>query len=427
MEPPPLQSRPLTNWAGNIAFAAQRVHRPESVDELRDIVATASRVRAIGTAHSFNDIVDTDADLVSVAALPAQVLVDEAAMTATVSAGLRYGELATQLDAAGFALANLGSLPHIGVAGACATATHGSGDRNGCLSTSVEGLEFVTAGGELTRLSRPQPDFAGSVVALGALGVITTMTLRVVPRFEVRQHVYEQLPAEAFRTGLDEIFGSAYSVSIFTDWRGPALNQLWVKERHDAGASPTPAPRTRWGATLADGERHPIAHMPAANCTQQEGVPGPWHRRLPHFRLEFTPSSGAELQTEYLVPRQFAVPAFDALDGIRARIAPVLQISEIRTIAADDLWLSPAYQRDSIAFHFTWIADTAEVAPVIADVERVLEPFSPRPHWGKLFAMQPEVLRSRYERLTDFQQLLDRYDPAGKFRNAFVDRYVGER
>jgi xylitol oxidase len=156
--------------------------------------------------------------------------------------------------------------------------------------------------------------------------------------------------------------------------------------------------------------------MPADNCTTQLGVPGPWHERLPHFRLDFTPSAGDELQSEFLVPRARAVEALTAVDGIRDRVAPVLQISEIRSIAADDLWLSPSYGRDTIGIHFTWIADSAAVLPVVSAVEEQLAPFEPRPHWGKVFTIDASAVTARYDRWPDFERLAAQYDPGGKLR-----------
>jgi alditol oxidase len=394
----------LTNWAGNVTFGAKRVHRPSSIAELQRVVAGSERVRALGTGHSFNRIADSPGDLVSVAELPRRIQIDADRSTVTVSAGTRYGELAERLHQAGFALRNLASLPHISVAGACATGTHGSGNRNGNLATAVSAMDMVTADGERITVDRATDRFDGMVVALGALGVVTALTLEVVPAFGVRQYVFEHLPRERFG---EHLFASAYSVSVFTDWTDPyTFDQVWLKCLDTGTAAPP-----RLDATPADGPRHPIAGMPAANCTEQLGVPGPWHERLPHFRARFTPSSGEELQSEYFVPRQLAAEAVDAVTGIRDRVANAVQISELRTVAADELWLSPAYRRDSLAVHFTWVKDASVVLPVIDAVEERLAPLGARPHWGKLFHTQPEV-----ERLPDFRGLLRDYDPGGKFR-----------
>jgi xylitol oxidase len=407
------------NWAGNIAFEAETLHAPESIESLRALVAASPRIRPIGTAHSFNEIADTTGDLVSVAALPLRFDVDADRSTVTVGAGMRYGDVATRLHDAGYALANLGSLPHISVAGAIATATHGSGSAVGNLASSVRELELVTADGELLRLSREQDpeQFCGAVVALGALGVVTAVTLDVAATFEVRQWVYDEMPWSAVEEAIQEIFASAYSVSLFTNWRDDSVQQVWLKDRVDAprlGEAPQ-----RWhGATLAGDPRHPVPGMPVENCTQQLGIAGPWPGRLPHFRMEFTPSSGAELQTEYLLPREHAVAALAAVGSIREQVGPLVQISEIRTVARDDMWLSPSYERDTVGIHFTWVPDVAAVLSALSVVEEALEPFEPRPHWGKLFTTGADTLSKRYEKYGDFTDLMQSLDPTGKFRNA---------
>lgn len=414
----------LTNWAGNVTFRAERVHVPTSLEQLQDLVAGSTSVRPLGTGHAFNRIADTTGDLVSVAALPQRYEIDHPGSTVTVSAGMRYGELAHHLHEAGYAVHSLGSLPHISVAGAIATGTHGSGNTVRNLATAVAALQMVTADGELVDVSRETHGeaFCGTVIGLGALGVVTAVTLRVVPAFSMGQWVYDDLPWAVLEEHVGEIFDSAYSVSLFTDWRRERGCQVWLKHRLDASGEPQPA--TDWlGATLADVPRHPIAGMSAANCTQQLGVPGPWHERLPHFRREFTPSSGQELQSEYLMPREHTLAALAAIERIRDRVGPLVQVSEIRTVAQDDLWLSPSYGRDTIAIHFTWVPDTAAVTAVLGTVEAQLAPFHPRPHWGKLFSTSPETLASGYERYADFTALMGRHDPAGTFRNELLDRW----
>ncbi|MEU4773932.1 FAD-binding protein [Micromonospora sp. NPDC023644] len=409
---------PRRNWAGNVHYAARRHHRPSSLDELRRLVAGSDRLRVVGTGHSFNRLGDTTGDLVSLAGLPATVALDPDRATVTVPAAMRYGDLAAWLHARGYALANLASLPHISVAGAVATGTHGSGETIGNLASAVAGLELVTAGGDLLTVDRAADGdtFAGMVVALGALGVVTRVTLDVVPTFEIRQHVRLGLS----RAALDAAFASAYSVSVFTDWRSPRLREVWVKQRADAA----PLPADWLGTTAADAPRHPVPGMPARNCTPQLGEPGPWHERLPHFRLGFTPSSGEELQSEYHVPRGAAAAALAALDPVAHLIAPVLQVCELRAVAADGLWLSPNHERDSLAIHFTWTADAAAVLPVVAAVEERLAPFAPRPHWGKVFGLDPAVLAAAWPRYADFLDLARRLDPAGTFRTDLLDHYL---
>ncbi|WP_433888136.1 FAD-binding protein [Streptomyces sp. CA-111067] len=407
-----------TNWAGNLTFGAERVHRPATVEELRTAVGAARRVKAVGSGHSFSDIADTDGVLVEVDALPPDIDIDTAAGTVRVAAGVRYAELAARLHDHGLALPNLASLPHISVGGSVATGTHGSGNGNGGLGTSVRALDLVTADGDLLTLNRETDAdrFDGAVVSLGALGVVTHLTLDLVPDFEVRQDVFTGLELGAAAAHFDEITGAAYSVSLFTDWRGPRFNQVWLKQRAEAAAVDLP-----WAAP-ADRKLHPVPGVDPLHCTEQGGLPGPWHERLPHFKPGFTPSSGEELQSEYLLPRTNAVAALHALDEVRDTIAPVLQICEVRTVAADRLWLSPAYGRDTVALHFTWIKDPAAVAPVLRLIESQLAPYEARPHWGKLFSTAPDRVRALYPRMDDFLKLAADTDPSGKFRNAFLRR-----
>jgi xylitol oxidase len=417
-----------TNWAGNIVYRAARVARPRSISEVQELVAANAQVRAVGTGHSFNRIADTPGVLISLADLPPVIDIAPGGAAATVPGGISYRELTEQLNAAGYALRNMASLPHLSVAGAVATATHGSGDANGNLATMVSGLQLVTADGSVRTLRRDTggEEFRGCVVGLGSLGLVSALTLDLVPAFGIRQYVYEGLPAAMLQSHFDEIFGSAYSVSVFTNWRDDRHGQLWLKVRDDERGGWQPVPR--WmDATLADRQVNPVPGGDPAHATEQLGVPGPWHQRLPHFRAEFTPSSGQELQSEYLLPRQVAGGAFDALASLGSLLAPVLQIAEIRTVAPDDLWLSTSFQRDTVALHFTWIKDTAAVTPVIAAMEYLLTPLGARPHWAKLFGMPPHVVRALYPRSADFQGLLNRYDPGGKFRNGFIDKYFPAR
>ncbi|WP_141207540.1 FAD-binding protein [Streptomyces griseorubiginosus] len=410
-------SETITNWAGNITYSAKELHRPHSLDAVRDLVAASARVRVLGSGHSFNEIAEPGPEgvLLSIADLPPVIDVDTAARTVRVSGGVRYAELARTVHAHGLALPNMASLPHISVAGSVATGTHGSGVGNGPLSSAVREVELVTADGSPLTVGRDDPRFGGAVTSLGALGVVTALTLDLVPSFDVEQYVFTELPLAGLDPGAFEaVMSAAYSVSLFTDWREPGFRQVWVKRSADQPFTDFP-----W-AVPAGEKMHPVPGMPAVNCTEQFGVPGPWHDRLPHFRAEFTPSSGEELQSEYLLPRADALDALHAVDGIRDTVAGVLQICEVRTVAADEQWLSPSYGRDTVALHFTWIADTAAVLPVVRRLEEALDPFDARPHWGKVFTTPAEELRERYPRLGDFRKLARELDPGAKFANAFV-------
>jgi xylitol oxidase len=413
------------NWAGNFRYAAARTHHPRTMDQIRQIVARAEKVKALGSRHSFNEVADCTDDHISLSHLDRMIGIDRDRLTVTVEAGAKYGRLGEYLHRAGYALRNMASLPHISVAGACATATHGSGDGNANLATAVVAVEMVSADGEMVELSREKhaDQFDGMVVALGALGIVTKLTLEIVPSFLIRQDVYETLPWSQLQENFDTIAASAYSVSLFTDWQSDRVNQVWLKQLIGDNSGYQSAPAF-FGATLAQSDRHPLSGVSAENCTPQCGIAGPWHERLPHFRMDFTPSSGEELQSEYFVPRRSATAAFAAVAQLREKIRPLLMTSELRTIAADTLWMSPCYRQSCAAIHFTWKADWPAVRNILPLIEAQLAPFGARPHWGKLFTLSPEQLQSLYERLPDFRQLMLRFDPRGKFRNPFLDRYI---
>ncbi len=411
----------LSTWAGTHVFAAPRVHRPTSVAEVQQVVASSSRVRALGSRHSFTDLADTDGDLLRTDGLPVEVDVDSRAATVRVSAGTTYGELATRVHEAGWALGAMASLPHIGVAGAVATGTHGSGDAAGSLSSTVRVIEYADARGDLCTATRGEPDFEGRVVALGALGVVTQLVLDVEPAYSMVQEVWTDLGWDAVDSHLDDVLAAAESVSLFTRWDDAGAYQVWLKRRADGA----PGPGSLHGARHAVVSRHMLPGGDTTAVTDQGQVPGPWHERLPHFRLGFTPSAGAEIQSEYLVPRRRAAEAVAAMRPLGAGLEPVLLAAEIRSVAADDLWLSPAHDEPVLALHFTWRRDLPAVRRVLAEVEAALLPLEARPHWGKLFLAGPAELERAYPRLPDFRELVARDDPDGVFGNAFLTRHLG--
>jgi xylitol oxidase len=408
----------LQNWAGNYSYTARAIHAPSTLEEVCEIVTRARRIHVLGSRHSFTGIGDSE-ELVTLEGLRSEVLVDREAMTVSCGAGMRYGDLAVALEREGLALANLASLPHIGIGGALSTATHGSGNSTGNLATSASELELITSDGRVRTLSKADPDFDGAVVGLGALGVLTRVKLAVEPLYEVRQEVFEPLPWQTLFESFDELMASGYSVSVFTRW-GAEAGMAWVKTRADR-----PALNGKLlGLAAAARERHPIDGLDPIHATPQLGRPGPWFERLPHFRMGFTPSSGAEIQSEFIIPRARAVEAIEAIRGISATVRPLVQVSEIRTIASDSLWMSPQYGRDTAAVHFTWKRQQEAVERALAALERVLEPFAARPHWGKLFLSEARAIAPLYERLPDFRELCERFDPRGAFRNHWLERHV---
>jgi alditol oxidase len=413
-----------TNWAGNYTYSTKNLDHASTVEDVLHSVRGHTHLKALGARHSFNGIADSTVDQISLKHFD-QIELDAKARTVTVGAGVTYGQLAPYIDSRGFAVHNLASLPHISVVGACATATHGSGNNNGNLSTAVRAMEIITANGEVVTFSRERlgDKFQGTVVGLGAIGVITKITLEVQPSFQMTQMVYENLSFSQFEHHLDDVFASGYSVSIFTNWQNRRATQVWIKRRVDQASHADPK-EAFYGATPATRNLHPLAGHSAENCTEQMGIPGPWYERLPHFRMNFTPSSGAELQSEYFVPRDKGYAAILAVEQLRDQITPHLFITEFRTIAADDLWISPCYQRPSMTLHFTWKPQWPEVKRVLPLIEEKLAPFGVRPHWAKLFTMPPARLQSQYAKISAYQEIVAQYDPNRKFRNEFIDRNI---
>jgi xylitol oxidase len=418
----------LTNWAGNLAYRADSVHYPTSVVEVQELVARLPRVKALGTRHSFSTIADSPGGaLISLSELAPDITIDAEAMTVSVTGGIRYGVLAAELQSQGYALHNTGSLPHISVAGATATGTHGSGDRNGILSTAVSAVELVKTDGTLVTVDRSNPDLKALAVGLGAFGVITRLVLDIQPTYLVRQDVYRNAPWATVLDAFDEVMASAYSVSLIGDFASPAIRELWQKTRvetvSDGHQQPEPVPETLHGGTWYDDAEEPPGH----SLTVRAGIAGPWSERMPHFRLDAPPSAGGdELQTEYFVDRRHAVNALRTLRSLGDRISPHLHATEIRTAAADDLWLSPASDRDSLCVGLTWRKHPTEVMALLPNIEAALAPHEPRPHWGKLSTLNREDLARRFPRLPDFLELTRTYDPAGKFSNAFIDWRPGQ-
>ena len=410
----------LRNWSDTVDLRGT-VATPRSTAEVAELVRGADRVLALGSAHSFSPVAVTPGLHIETAALPADIAVN--GTTVTVSAGMTYATLGRELHARGLGLAAMASLPHITVGGAIATGTHGSGDAIRTLSSAVTGIEIVTAGGDVRWVRRGvDPDFGAWVVSIGALGVVTRVEMEVEPTYEVAQTIFAGLDLDVVEADFDAVFGSATSVSVFTRWRPEPDAQLWLKRRIDR-EGPWPG-GPAFGVPPRDDPLHPLEQLDPVHCNPQRGQVGPWHERLPHFRAEFTPSAGDEIQAEYLLPRTRAVEAIRALRALHARITPLLHVTEIRTMRADDLWLSPAYSVDTVGIHFTWHRDE-RIFEVLPAIEEVLLPLGARPHWGKVSVASPEQLHSAYPRLRDFLRLREQVDPQGRFCGPFVTRLMG--
>jgi xylitol oxidase len=408
----------MQNWSKNVDFNDRAFLQPESLAELQELVRSNQKIRARGTAHCFNEIANTSSYAISLAKMPKNIEVSAPTNSVTVSSGLTYGELAPVLHNQGWALNNLASLPHISIAGSISTGTHGSGIKNQNLANQVLSLDIVTAEGELRHIDRANPAFNALVVGLGLGGIVYQYELKIEPTFEIRQVIYPEIPLDVLQRNFDQIMGTAYSVSYFTDWSSAQVGNLWCKFRDSEVI-----PESVGGSANADKKFHPIPSVDPVACTDQLGESGDWHQRLSHFKLEFTPSVGEEIQTEFFVDRKDAAAAIEAISKLGEEITPLLWITELRTIAADDLWLSGAYQRDTLAIHFTWKKDLA-IYPVIEKVEAALRPYNYRPHWGKVFTADGKYLSSVYPKMSEFKALVEALDPASKFENTFTRRIL---
>jgi xylitol oxidase len=408
----------MQNWSKNVDFNDRAFLQPESLTALQELVRSNAKLRARGTAHCFNEIANTSSYAINLAQMPKTIEVNPVSKSVTVAAGLKYGELAPELHKQGWALNNLASLPHISIAGSISTGTHGSGIKNQNLANQVLSLDLLTAEGELRHIDRANPAFNALVVGLGLGGIVYQYELKIEPTFEIRQVIYPEIPLDVLQRNFDQIMGTAYSVSYFTDWSTSQVGNLWCKFRDSEAI-----PESVGGSAKADKKFHPIPSVDPVACTDQLGESGDWHQRLSHFKLEFTPSVGEEIQTEFFVDRKDAAAAIDAISKLGEEITPLLWITELRTIAADDFWLSGAYQRDTFAIHFTWKKDLA-IYPVIEKVEAALRPFNYRPHWGKVFTAEAQYLKSVYPKMSEFKALVEALDPNKKFENTFTRRFL---
>ena len=409
----------MKNWSGNIEYRPAEIARPESISELQKVVADSRKVRAYGSGHSFNTLADTDGTLIAFSEFDKNIEIDSSKMLVRVPAGVRYGEVAPKLHANGFALRNMGSLPHITVVGATSTGTHGSGVGNKNLSGSIAEIELITATGDAITLD--QSELPAARVALGSIGIIHHLTLDIVPTYDVAQTVYFDLPFVQLISNLDAILSAGYSVSVLSMWGDEFVDQVWVKSK--IGTNPVLTQNEWFGAKLATRKSNPIREADSAAATEQFGLPGPWFERLPHFKLDFTPSFGEELQTEYFIDRKDAPAALHAIYKIRKELSELIMVCEMRTVAQDENWLSEAYGRETFVFHFTWRPNIPAVEKLLLKIEASLEPFKARPHWGKVFTNNAFDFSSLYPKFNSFLTYRGTYDPSRKFVNKLLETW----
>lgn len=405
-----------TNWGGNHTYRASEVTAPTSIEDVSAIVRSSDQVAVIATRHSFNAIGDA-ATIVDLSAIDEPIAVDDDSGTVSVSPAITYAQLSCELAAHGRALHNLASLPHISVGGAIATGTHGSGSQLGNLATAVRSVDLLLATGDVSTFDQSDPDFDGVVVGLGALGLVTRVVLQTEPDYDVTQTVYDGLDWQTLTDEFDAVLAAANSVSVFTRW-GDAVGEMWCKQRDD---DPTPDSFDLGSLSPAEGPRHPIPGAAAEACTEQLGRSGPWWERLPHFRADSTPSSGDEIQAEFFVDRADSVRAIAAMRSIGGRLDDVLLVSEIRTVAADRLWMSPHHGRASTGFHFTFRMDPDAVQTAVDAIADAVHECAPRFHPSKAL---PTGWRIESPHLGDFLELKHRLDPTGRFTTDWFRTHI---
>jgi xylitol oxidase len=439
--PPPPPVLHLSNWGGNFRFSTTDIRFPRSLDEVVDAVKEGApkstpggvgppvkHLRALGSRHSFSKIADTAEMLVSLSAMNRILAVNPGsateAPTITVEGGAIYTDVTPFVEFIGAAFHNQLTLSEVSVAGSINTGAHGTGITNGILATQVRSVELVLANGTVTTLRKGvDAAFPAAVVGLGAFGVVTKVELEMQASYQMTQHVFLNLPFTTLTDQFDTIMSSAYTVQAWTDWSDPTnFNQVWVGDRDDDAADFSTAPAF-YGATRAPAQVTPVAALPPTYVVPQ-GVAGPWNERLVCYRLGLSGFNGDEIQSEYILPITNAKAALEAIAALATQIAPLCYVSVVRTIAADDFWLSPAYGRDSVAIHFTWKPQLDAVVALLPTIESALAGLDAVPHWGKFFTMAPSVFLQRYDKLAEWKATAAAYDPSGRFRNAFLNDNV---
>ena len=425
-----------TNWAGIQTCSPAAVEHPANDAELARLVKTASSaghpVKVVGAGHSFTDIACTNGYQVHLDRYNRVILADRETQRVRVQAGITLQKLNLELDQHGLALPNLGDIAYQSVAGAISTATHGTGIRLGGLATQVAGLELITADGSVISCSADEePEvFNAARVGLGALGILSTVTLQAVPAFNLRV-VNQPMPLDALLENIDEHVESNDHFEFF--W---VPHTRWALTKRNNRTDQPLAPRPRWqelrddylmenvafGAVCRMGRRFPSLIPRLATALPGSG-------RVEYvdksYKVFASPRWVHFSEMEYSIPREAAV---DVIRRIRSFVETSgLHISfpvEVRFTAPDDIYLSTANgsERCYIAVH---VYQGMPYEQYFRGVERIMDSVGGRPHWGKLHFQTAETLAPRYPDWDKFQAVRRRLDPEGRFANAYTDRVLG--
>ncbi|KAI1700234.1 d-arabinono-1,4-lactone oxidase domain-containing protein [Ditylenchus destructor] len=368
LDPAPIR---LHNWGNNFRFSTQNIQYPTSVEEVQQIVRNANKLRVVGTRHSFSKIADSPNTMLSTLALKNIIGFDPTVPSITVQAGITYTDLNPFLP------------------------NYGPND----------------------------PELKAIAVGLGAFGVITQVELEVEPTFNLTNYVFVNMPEQDIYDHFDEIENLGYSVQLFTDFSTPGVwDQVWVWVRSDENSN-VGNMQNLYGATRTHEQVTAIEALPPTYLMEQ-GKEQPWYYGLVDYHLGLSGFDGAEIQSEYFMPYENAIPAIQAVSNFSDLIAPRVYTMLIRTIKGDDLWMSESFNETTVAIHFTWKPNMTAVMEVLPQIEQALLPYGARPHWGKVFAQGPETYLHRYPKLNQWKQLAETLDPTHKFRNKFLEDTV---
>lgn len=430
-----------SNWSGTVAWDDCEVLEPTTIGELQSIIAYSPKVRVIGSAHSFTPLVRSSGrvkpTLLSLRHIPRTWSLDEKKKTVTVDAATTYSELCHALDKTGFALPNTSSLSHFQIAGAIATATHGSsGSRNGRLTRSgladtVVGLEIVGPDGTIRNVNKGHPQFSSSVVSLGMVGVVTRVTLSLVDDYDVIQRVYGKWPPtptgtlSAFLSSLPKTIAQFDSFSAFVKWNVDDFGLLIGRKQVPRGATDsasTTDPRLITG---------PIQGFLGQGDFATTGV-GRWCDKMFLWKNNGSPFvSQPELQIAHFVPFRDVERALHATRKVVSTWGDEVLYCELRAVRGDEHLLSPysadAPKPDSFSISHSLDArlGVEKVRQRASELESVLRPYQVRPHWGKLTAMTASDLKEAYGlKLKRFQEVQQQVDPNRKFTNDYLEHLL---
>ena len=429
------------NWAKTVYYN-HTIHYPKTVEEIQHILQYHAKIRVLGSMHSFNNITKLPQEFngvyISMSNMN-QVIKCCRGERVTIQPGITFGELGEYLHERNFGFHNMASLPHITVGGAISTGTHGAGVFNGNLASHVMQVKLISADGKLRTYRIGQdPEFQHIPVSFGLAGIIVEIELDIVPDYDIQQCIYENLPFNTIKkSDYKTAFSSAYSFSIFTQWKNRKFTSIWAKYRLRKGRNGNEESIMIDCPDMnkikpSSNKVHPL---PGGDTSFVSGGIGknykePGYVGLPHFLMEGVPSQGEELQSEYFVSSHM----FDVVIEVlfhhfeeNPKLYDLLYVSEMRFVAGDKLTLSPQHVLgSSIGFHFTWKKEFDQVVDALKGIENVLKPYNALPHMGKLFTMTGRELEGKYgqRNLRAFQSFVAPLDPLKKFVNPFLQNLI---